>query len=55
MLSQHLDFLVCHTWGKRRSSEESVILARSVSAPDLFIAGAASHGRDRYRYKASGG
>mmetsp|Transcript_16004 Transcript_16004/g.28526 ORF Transcript_16004/g.28526 Transcript_16004/m.28526 type:complete len:815 (+) Transcript_16004:101-2545(+) len=27
----------------------------STSAPNLFIAGAAAHGRDRYRYKASGG
>ena len=27
----------------------------AVSAKHLFVAGAASHGRDRYRYKASGG
>jgi len=27
----------------------------STSAKHLFVAGAASHGRDRYRYKASGG
>lgn len=27
----------------------------STNNPDLFVAGAASHGRDRYRYKASGG
>eukprot|EP00662_Eupelagonemidae_sp_cell21_P022305 gene22305-biopygen69751 len=27
----------------------------SVSAPDLYVVGAAAHGMDRYRYKASGG
>jgi len=27
----------------------------SVSAPHVFVAGAAGHGLDRYRYKASGG
>jgi thioredoxin reductase len=27
----------------------------STSAQDLFVAGAAAHGQDRYRYKASGG